>query len=84
MADPTTRVFRSNGDHAEVKETGDHLAASIHLACRPSCPESGDKVADPSHRRGALYGDKHSIVEVGRCLYWGIGIPEDQRLSRVY
>ncbi len=34
--------------------------------------------------KAAIRGDGDSIFEVGRCLYWGIGVPADRGLAAIW
>jgi len=34
--------------------------------------------------RGVLYGDQQSVLEVGRCYYFGIGVKKDRKSSNIW
>jgi TPR repeat protein len=43
-----------------------------------------EKKAYELYLRAALWGDRQSIYEVGRCLFYGIGADRNRRLARFW
>ena len=42
------------------------------------------EVAFKNYVKASLWGDKEAVYEVYRCLYYGIGVPENKELSYIW
>ena len=41
-------------------------------------------MAFKNYVKASLWGDKEAVYEVYRCLYYGIGVPENKELSYIW
>jgi TPR repeat protein len=43
-----------------------------------------EKRAYEHYLRAAVWGEEQSVYEVGRCLFYGIGVARDRRLAQIW
>lgn len=65
----------------------DIAAAHFDLAVSYETGQGIKKNEEAAYRHflaAALNGDNASLAEVGRCLYYGIGVPRDRKVAEVW